>query len=114
MKQDKTGRYKVVLKIEPLRVMVGAQGDYVESTVPFMMETTVYWEPRIRSTEDEAGCDEYLEVISARTFVPLALQGKDGISLVIQPSVNIVNLLSEEQYRQLIDLVYAQQDFHVY
>lgn len=113
MKQDKTGRHKVVLTIDPMTIMVGANGDFVHSTVKFMLEATVYFEPMIKPLEDDPGADSYMEIISARTFVPLVLQG-EGLSLVIDPSMNIVELLSEKQYDDLINLIYAENDFHVY
>lgn len=111
MKQDKTSRHKVVLSIDPLYMRIGAHGTELVSNGVFMMETTVIYLPEIRPQEDDPGCDKYCEILEARVFKTLVLVG-EGLTLTIDHTVNILDLISDSQYEQLVDLVYAQGDFH--
>lgn len=109
MKQDKTGRHKVVLAIDPLYIRVGVQGAELATDGVFMMEVEFYYEEYITPCEDDPGCDEYCELYSARVFKPLELYG-EGMMLHINNTVNILDFITDNQYDQLKDLVLMEKD----
>lgn len=108
MKQDKTGRHYVVLTIDPLFMRIGAHGVELMSEGVFMMEVYFYYEDAIRSCEDDPGAEEYVEIISARVFRPLELSC-EGLTLLVEPTVNLLDLISDNQYEQLVDLVLKEK-----
>jgi hypothetical protein len=109
MKQDKTGRHKVVLAIDPLYIRVGVQGAELATDGVFMMEVEFQYEEHIEPCEDDPGADEYCELYSARVFKPLELYG-EGVTLLLEPSINILDFISDNQYDQLKDLVLKEKD----
>jgi hypothetical protein len=87
------GRGKATVKVDCIMVRVGAAITTYEC--PFFVDVEFYYESEIKATEDEPGCNEYVEAFNIRLLEPIYLVNDNGgVSVRLDDRCNLVEVLT--------------------
>lgn len=101
-----SGRTSVL--IERMSLYIQEVGVSCESTSGFFVDVVYNYEPAIKATEDEEGCSEYVEITQTRLCGPVKFDSDCGMSITLSPQVDFLNILTDSQYEELIQILLKQ------
>jgi len=97
------GRGKTSLYINNLSLIVNdSEFGQVKNVEAFFLDVAYHYEPVIYETDDEPGCDEYVSIIEAKCNSTLWFSNSYGVKVQIMWGTNILNLMNESQYDELV------------
>lgn len=102
MKKLQAGRGKTQVLIHSMSITTAEE--YLHHVVPFWINVEFYYEPELRFTDDEPGCPEYLEIISA-TVIDSVLFSGVLTHVDINKGGSIMEHISDSQYDDLVTMV---------
>lgn len=105
MKRLTQGRSKTQVLVHSMALTT--DDEYLHHGAPFWLDVEFWYEPELRFAEDDPGCPEYIEIISA-TMVNDVLFSGVLTHIDVHKGGSVLKHITNEQYEELGDMVVSQ------